>query len=115
MHVLTLHVVCLQESNAPIACNCSRLLDQEDRAKIWHSVSRDVEAKEWGPPVLLFDKDGSYDRNRILLSLESAWLFPIYYSGASIQYQLSLKNNFCSFFVLCLFACSFFFWLQCLV
>lgn len=53
----------------------------EAKAHIWELVSGDGEGYNWTNPVLLFSKDGSFDRNRVILSLQGAWIFPIYYAG----------------------------------
>ena len=39
------------------------------------------EELNWTMPQLLFPQYGSFDRNRIILSLTEAWLYPMYYAG----------------------------------
>jgi len=55
--------------------------NREDHAHIWQLKSQDGRGINWTAPMLLFEKDGSFDRNRIVLSLEGTWIYPIYYAG----------------------------------
>lgn len=43
--------------------------------------ARSGEGLNWTMPKLLFPQYGSFDRNRIILSLTGAWLYPMYYAG----------------------------------
>ena len=53
----------------------------EEKAHIWTLVSADGRGLRWTEPALLFEKDGSFDRNRIILSLNGSWIYPVYYAG----------------------------------
>ena len=54
---------------------------REDKAHIWMLQSSDGRGINWTAPALLFGKDGSFDRNRIISAMDGSWLYPIYYSG----------------------------------
>lgn len=56
-------------------------VDSEDHAQIWELIDSNGNGLNWTKPQLLFSKYGSFDRNRIILSLSGAWLFPMYYAG----------------------------------
>ena len=53
----------------------------EVHAHIWELLSADGRGLNWTDPSLLFGKDGSFDRNRVILSLENEWIYPTYYSS----------------------------------
>lgn len=61
----------------------------EDKAHIWMLQSFDGRGIKWTAPTLLFGKDGSFDRNRIISTLDGSWLYPIYYSVAGDKNQHS--------------------------
>lgn len=49
---------------------------------------------KWTAPKLMFGKKGSFDRNRVVVSLKNTWLYPIYYAGGSSKDQYSnIKEN----------------------
>lgn len=56
----------------------------EDHAQIWELMDDGGDGVNWTKPELLFSKYGSFDRNRIILSLSGAWLYPMYYAGKSM-------------------------------
>ena len=51
----------------------------EYKATIWTLNSTDL-GNKWSLPWEMFHKDGSYDHNRILLTLNGDWILPMYYS-----------------------------------
>ena len=53
----------------------------ETDANVWHLQSTDGKGINWTKPVDLLTKPGSFDRNRIIPSLDGGLIFPIYYSG----------------------------------
>lgn len=55
----------------------------ETKAKLWHFVSKN-NGLNWTTPVEIFKTAGSFDRNRIIGSLDGGLIFPIYYSGKEI-------------------------------
>ena len=57
------------------------LLNSEEKAHIWMLQSIGDSGMNWTTPKLVFGKDGSFDRNRIILSLTNNWIYPIYYAG----------------------------------
>lgn len=57
----------------------------EEKAHIWMLHSDNSSGTTWTSPQLVFGKDGSFDRNRIILSLANEWIFPIYYAGEFYQ------------------------------
>ena len=61
----------------------------EDHAQIWELIDDSGTGSKWSKPQLLFSKYGSFDRNRIILSLSGAWLYPMYYAGESLNYIAS--------------------------
>ena len=76
------NVLYLFHSQQPASSNSSLGVGSaEAKAHIWFLQSSDGEGLNWTAPVLLFDKDGSFDRNRIILSLAGSWIYPIYYAG----------------------------------
>lgn len=55
---------------------------REETAHIWRCQSTDQIGVKWSIPKEIFDKDGSFDRNRIIKSVtDGGLIFPIYYSG----------------------------------
>ena len=60
-----------------------QLTSAEAKAHIWMLHSEDGSGMKWTAPQLLFGRDGSFDRNRIILSLTNEWIYPIYYSCMS--------------------------------
>ena len=52
----------------------------EEKAKIWTLNSTDL-GVTWSKPYELFSKDGSFDRNRMVLRLNGQWILPMYYAG----------------------------------
>ena len=59
------------------------LLSSEEKAHIWMLQSVGDSGMNWTAPKLVFGRDGSFDRNRIILSLTNDWIYPIYYAGES--------------------------------
>lgn len=59
----------------------AELLNSEEKAHIWMLQSVGGTGMNWTAPKLVFGKNGSFDRNRIILSLENDWIYPIYYAG----------------------------------
>jgi predicted neuraminidase len=47
---------------------------------VWKMNSTDL-GSNWSVPVVLFNKDGAWDRNRMLTTLNGQWIMPMYYSG----------------------------------
>ena len=60
--------------------------NREDNSHIWGCLSTDAIGTKWSEPKLMFAKDGSFDRNRIIQSLTGGLIYPIYYSG-EIEYS----------------------------
>ena len=61
--------------------NRANVGNREDTAHIWMCQSSDQIGVRWSEPKELFDKDGSFDRNRIIESVtDGGLIFPIYYS-----------------------------------
>lgn len=55
---------------------------KEDTSHIWQCQSTDQIGVKWSEPREIFAKDGSFDRNRIIVSsVDGSLIFPIYYSG----------------------------------
>ena len=52
----------------------------EEVAHIWLLNSTDG-GVTWSTPTILFNDNGIFDRNRIILSLTGSWVYPVYYSG----------------------------------
>ena len=71
----------LFHSQQPASTSTVDLSSSEDKAHIWMLQSSNGRGINWTVPVLLFEKDGSFDRNRIISALDGSWLYPIYYSG----------------------------------
>nr|XP_022304336.1 uncharacterized protein LOC111111572 isoform X3 [Crassostrea virginica] len=64
----------------------------EDSAEIWVLSARNVSNTttiQFSPPRVMFKHKGSFDRNRVVVSLRNTWLYPIYYAGGWIQEQTS--------------------------
>lgn len=59
----------------------AKQISSEEHAQIWQLTDASGTGLNWTKPQLLFPKYGSFDRNRIILSLSGAWLFPMYYAG----------------------------------
>ena len=58
-----------------------RVGNREDNAHIWRYQTTDMLGTSWKEPVEVFDKDGSFDRNRIIRSVvDGSLIFPIYFS-----------------------------------
>ena len=55
--------------------------NREDNSHIWTCQSVDETGTKWTDPKLIFERDGSFDRNRIIKSLSGGLIYPIYYSG----------------------------------
>jgi predicted neuraminidase len=53
---------------------------KEDTSHIWHWLSTDGKGEVWGGAAEVFSQDGSFDRNRILVSMDG-YIYPIYYAG----------------------------------
>ena len=54
----------------------------ESSSQIWTCQSEDQFGSKWTEPKELLKEEGSFDRNRIIQSLQSNTLiFPIYYAG----------------------------------
>ena len=47
----------------------------------------------WTPPRIMFARAGSFDRNRVVVSLKNTWLYPIYYAGGSRKDTSYIKEN----------------------
>ena len=56
------------------------LTSAEAKAHIWMLHSEDGSGMTWTAPQLVFGRDGSFDRNRIILSLTNEWIYPIYFA-----------------------------------
>ena len=52
----------------------------EATAKIWTLNSTDL-GVTWSKPYELFSKDGSFDRNRMVVRINGEWILPMYYAG----------------------------------
>ena len=59
----------------------TRQVGSEEHAQIWQLMDASGRGVNWTKPKLLFSNYGSFDRNRIILSLSGAWLYPMYYAG----------------------------------
>lgn len=54
---------------------------KEDTSHIWHCQANDQIGVKWSEPKEIFTKDGSFDRNRIIVSsVDGSLIYPIYYS-----------------------------------
>ena len=53
----------------------------ESDANVWHLQSTDGQGVNWTKPVDLLTKPGSFDRNRVIPSLDGGLILPVYYSG----------------------------------
>ena len=50
----------------------------ESEAEVWELVSADGRGLKWTEPKATFSKPGTFDRNRMVLSLSGAWMLPMY-------------------------------------
>lgn len=67
-------------------------IQSEDSAEIWVLSAKNVTnstAIQFSPPRVMFKHKGSFDRNRVVVSLRNTWLYPIYYAGGSSKDQTS--------------------------
>ena len=69
--------------------------NREDDSHIWVCQSTDGTALKWTEPKLLFEKDGSFDRNRIIQSLSGGLIYPIYYAGKKVYHDVLLRRLGC--------------------
>ncbi|XP_060581481.1 uncharacterized protein LOC132738072 [Ruditapes philippinarum] len=67
-------------------------LNGEDSATIWELQSTN-NGMNWTSPKIMFAKAGSFDRNRIVISLKNTWLYPIYYAGGSRKDTSYIKES----------------------
>ena len=65
------------------ASGIARLPTAEEKAKIWTLNSTNL-GKSWTTPWELFHKDGSFDRNRMVIKLDGDWLLPMYYASMTL-------------------------------
>ncbi len=70
--------------------------NREDNSHIWTCQSVDALGTKWTEPKLIFAKDGSFDRNRIIQSLNGGLIYPVYYSG---QWNISFDDVMFSAFL----------------
>ncbi|XP_061179561.1 uncharacterized protein LOC133188197 [Saccostrea echinata] len=64
----------------------------EESAEIWVLSALNVTNSSnirFSPPRVMFKHKGSFDRNRVVVSLRNTWLYPIYYAGGSSKDQSS--------------------------
>lgn len=67
-------------------------IQSEDSAEIWVLGAKNVTnstAIQFSPPRVMFKHKGSFDRNRVVVSLRNTWLYPMYYAGGSSKDQTS--------------------------
>lgn len=67
-------------------------IQSEDSAEIWVLSAKNVTNSttiQFSPPRVMFKRKGSFDRNRVVVSLRNTWLYPIYYAGGSSKDQTS--------------------------
>lgn len=64
----------------------------EGSATIWELQSTDCGIK-WTIPRIMLRKPGSFDRNRIVVSLNNTWLYPAYQSGMFERSYLMENTN----------------------
>lgn len=62
----------------------------ESDANVWYLKSTDGQGMNWTKPVDLLTTPGSFDRNRVIPSLDGGLIFPVYYSGmpANVLYKI---------------------------
>ena len=69
----------------------------ETDAKVWHLQSMDGQGMNWTKPKDLLTTSGSFDRNRVILSLDGGLILPIYYAG---EWLLQLIIHYTSIFTI---------------
>lgn len=88
----TTGILHLFHSQQPASSTVQLQVGSEDHAQVWELTDTSGTGLNWTKPQLLFSKYGSFDRNRIILSLTGAWLFPMYYAGGSDSEQHSILH-----------------------
>lgn len=80
----------------------------ETDANVWHLQSTDGQGMNWTKPVDLLTKPGSFDRNRVIPSLDGGLIFPIYYAGLSthVDSSYSILLLFLKTGYVCIRACN---------